>query len=224
VRIQVLYFGVIRERVSKKTREDLAVPHQTTVQDLLDRLYEEYPGLTALQSRFRIVVNKEFAGPDHILTDGDIAALIPPVAGGSQTYIRLTKQPLDLDEAINAIAEPDKGNIAFSVDLVRDHSLAGTKTIELEYEAYEEMAYEKFAEIIAQCQHDMPGIRIAIAHRLGKLKVGELIRIVAVGAPTRSLAYEALGTCADLVGAAPIWKKEIGPDSEEWVDSTCSPV
>jgi molybdopterin synthase catalytic subunit len=62
-----------------------------------------------------------------------------------------------------------------------------------------------------------------IHHRIGKLQVGEISVLVAVGSPHRSEAFRACQFAIDnLKHRAPIWKKEWyqGPDGQlsgQWV-------
>ena len=52
-------------------------------------------------------------------------------------------------------------------------------------------------------------MRLAIAHRTGRLEIGELAVIVAAGAPHRAEAFEACRFAIDtLKQRVPIWKKE----------------
>ena len=88
----------------------------------------------------------------------------------------------------------------------------------LEYEAYRGMAERKLAEIGGQLEKEMPGVRVAIVHRVGKLEVGELAVVIAASAPHRAQAFDACRAAIDrLKESVPIWKKEIAEDGEEWI-------
>jgi molybdopterin synthase catalytic subunit len=64
-----------------------------------------------------------------------------------------------------------------------------------------------------------PGVRVAIAHRVGHLEIGELAVVVAAAAPHRAEAFEACRFAIDrLKERVPIWKKEVSSDGAEWVD------
>ncbi|NES71198.1 MAG: molybdenum cofactor biosynthesis protein MoaE, partial [Okeania sp. SIO2D1] len=60
---------------------------------------------------------------------------------------------------------------------------------------------------------------VVIHHRVGRLKIGEISVLVAVGCPHRSEAFEACRYGIDtLKHTAPIWKKEHWADgSSSWV-------
>jgi len=64
--------------------------------------------------------------------------------------------------------------------------------------------------------------RIVIHHRIGRLQIGEVSVLVAVGCPHRQEAFAACSYGIDtLKHKAPIWKKEYWVDgSSNWVSIT----
>ncbi|RUA15787.1 MAG: molybdenum cofactor biosynthesis protein MoaE, partial [Clostridia bacterium] len=100
----------------------------------------------------------------------------------------------------------------------------------LEYEAYTEMAEAKLAEIGAEVQQRWPQVLdVAIAHRIGRLHVGESAVVIAVAAAHRDGIFEACAYAIDRIKhIAPIWKKEVTPSGDFWVegpvDETSPPV
>ena len=61
--------------------------------------------------------------------------------------------------------------------------------------------------------------RVAIAHRVGLLEIGELAVVVVAAAAHRAEAFEACRFAIDtLKETVPIWKKEVAIDGEYWVD------
>ena len=82
------------------------------------------------------------------------------------------------------------------------------KVLHLEYEAYEPMARKKLAEI-ADKMRERWEVDVAIAHRLGRLEIGETSLVVAVASPHRSEAFAACQYSVDRIKqTVPIWKKE----------------
>lgn len=76
--ITIFYFAGLREAAGKAQEEvDLA---GKTVGELSDWISGKYPHLSL--EAVRIAVNEEYALPEDVLQNGDIAALIPPVSGG----------------------------------------------------------------------------------------------------------------------------------------------
>jgi molybdopterin synthase catalytic subunit len=58
---------------------------------------------------------------------------------------------------------------------------------------------------------------IAVAHRIGSLRVGDVIVAICVGAPHRKDAFRACEFIIDeLKKTTPIWKKEVGLGKERW--------
>ena len=89
------------------------------------------------------------------------------------------------------------------------NNFKGGKTLYLEYEAYEPMAYAKMREIGAEIRAKFSIHRVAIVHRLGRLEIGETSVWIAVSAAHRGAAFDACRYAIDtLKRAVPIWKKE----------------
>jgi molybdopterin synthase catalytic subunit/molybdopterin converting factor small subunit len=212
--VTVLFFGVLRERVAKAKQAQVTLPEPATVGDLVDRLCGDYAGLQGLVSCISVAVNEEMARPEQRLTDGDTVALLPPIAGGAEPYARLTEQPLSVDEVVNAARDPRHGAVVTFTGWVREDG----DLLAMHYEAYESMARHSLADVALRSQRCGPKVRVALAHRIGELRVGDLIVVIAAAAPTRADAYEAARTCLELLKhETPIWKKEIRPAGDVWV-------
>jgi len=60
---------------------------------------------------------------------------------------------------------------------------------------------------------------VAIAHRVGRLAIGDLAVVIAAAAPHRAEAFEACRFAIDtLKQAVPIWKKEVTTSGESWIE------
>jgi molybdopterin synthase catalytic subunit len=215
IHLRLLYFAGVRER-AKRNEEALQLSAGATLATLLKHLLTTYPQLAPLKDHLRIAVNQEFAPLDCVLRDGDEVALIPPVSGGSGLF-RVTSEPLSLDEVVRAVSVEEHGGIATFTGVVRRIS-RGKRILRLEYEAYAPMAEREMAAIGAQLAAEMPGVRVAIVHRVGSLSVGEAAVVIATSAPHRAQAFDACRAAIDrLKQSVPIWKKEISEDGEEWI-------
>jgi molybdopterin synthase catalytic subunit len=213
--ITVLYFAVVRERLGRE-REEWTLPPGGCVRDLLDELQKAHPALGPLLPALRVSVNQAFVREEHPLADGDEVALIPPVSGGSGLY-RVTDQPLSLDEVVQAVSDESQGGLVTFTGVVRRHS-RGKTIVRLEYEAYAPMAERTMAQIGQAIASELPGVRVAIVHRVGVLAVGEAAVVIAASAPHRAQAFEACRAAIDrLKESVPIWKKEIADDGEAWI-------
>ena len=132
---------------------------------------------------------------------------------------QIVDSPIVADEVIRRVEDPGNGAICVFYGVVRDHALSGKSTSFLEYEAYAEMAEAKMAEIAAEIRERWGIDRVAMTHRIGRLGIGEPSVVIAVGTPHRKQAFDACEYAIDrLKEVVPVWKKEIGPDGEEWVE------
>ncbi len=136
--------------------------------------------------------------------------------------IELTTEKLSLDALTNAVAHAGAGAIATFIGTVRDHGVRdgqSSATSHLEYSAYEAMARREMATILDEAQQRWP-VRCAIAHRLGRLEIGEASVMVAVASAHRGESFEACRWVIDtLKKRVPIWKKEVAPDGDWWVEA-----
>lgn len=131
----------------------------------------------------------------------------------------ITFAPLSLEEVYALADDPANGAVVVMSGMVRNQT-DGKPVIALEYQAYEPMAIEVFKQIAAQIRQQWSDVtRVVIHHRTGKLSVGEISVLIAVGCPHRGEAFEACQYAIDtLKHNAPIWKKEHWSDgSTSWV-------
>lgn len=132
---------------------------------------------------------------------------------------QVVDHPIDAEDVVRRVRDPGNGAVCVFYGVVRDHALSGRQTSFLEYEAYREMAEAKMAEIAEDIRRRWGIAHVAMTHRVGRLGVGEPSVVIAVGTPHRKQAFEACEYAIDRLKAeVPIWKKEIGPDGEEWVE------
>ncbi|WP_243714014.1 molybdenum cofactor biosynthesis protein MoaE [Nostoc sp. 106C] len=131
----------------------------------------------------------------------------------------ITLAPLSIDEIYAKANDPANGAVVVMSGMVRNQT-DGKPVVSLEYQAYEPMALRVFSQIAADIRSLWPDVnRVVIHHRIGRLQVGEISVLVAVGCPHRSEAFEACRYAIDtLKHNAPIWKKEHWQDgSSSWV-------
>lgn len=132
--------------------------------------------------------------------------------------ILLTRDPLDRAALVAATTHSSVGGIVVFEGVVRDRA-RGKQIRYLEYETYEEMAREQILTIINNAQQRWGVERVAVAHRFGRLEIGEASVIIVVASPHRTEAFEACRYIIDtLKETVPIWKKEVATDGEAWVE------
>jgi molybdopterin synthase catalytic subunit/molybdopterin converting factor small subunit len=159
-------------------------------------------------------VNHAYAPRERELSEGDEVALIPPVSGGA---FRLSEEPLDPNDVIREVADEEAGGIATFIGATRVHSRGRTVRY-LDYEAYGGMAEKVMAELSEELKRKFDLCEVAIAHRIGRVEIGELSVVIAVSAPHRA---DALAACREAIDSlketVPLWKKEVYEGGEEWI-------
>jgi molybdopterin synthase catalytic subunit len=133
---------------------------------------------------------------------------------------RITPEPLDPLAIMAAVSSDAAGAISLFAGVVRNENLE--RRVEyLEYDAYPPMAERKMAEIADEVRARWPVNGIAMAHRTGRLEIGEASVIIAVSSPHRADAIEACHYAIDrLKATVPVWKKEVFEGGEEWLEGT----
>jgi molybdopterin synthase catalytic subunit/molybdopterin converting factor small subunit len=203
--VTVRLFAGLRERAGWSRREIDAA----TVGDVWPAL-----GLGDEPEGLLYAVNREYAGRERELRDGDEVALIPPVSGGA---FRVTEEPLSLESVVAEVADERAGGTATFTGTVRRQS-RGREVTQLEYEAYAEMAEDVMAQLAAELKRRHELCAVAIHHRVGRLEIGEASVVIAVSAPHRQAALAACREAIDtLKETVPLWKKEVYEGGEEWI-------
>lgn len=135
-----------------------------------------------------------------------------------EPFIQLTREPLDRDALVATVSHPSVGGIVVFEGVVRDNA-RGKQVHYLEYDVYEEMAQQQIHTIITEAQQRWGVERVAVAHRFGRLEIGEASVIIVVASPHRAEAFDACRYIIDtLKSTVPIWKKEVATNGEEWVE------
>lgn len=136
----------------------------------------------------------------------------------------LTHAPLQLADVVAQVARPEAGAVDLFLGVVRSPSDGRVVTL-LEYEAYHAMALAEMGRIVDEVAAELGDVRLAAAHRLGALAVGEVAVICAASAPHRAEAFVACRRLIDeLKRRVPIFKREHRPDGAHWVgweDARC---
>ncbi|MEO7145511.1 MAG: molybdenum cofactor biosynthesis protein MoaE [Bryobacteraceae bacterium] len=225
----MLFFGMLKD-ITGVSEDKLELAGGGSLAAVFEHYAARFPRLRELAPSIVLARNQEFAAPDAPVFDGDEVAFLPPVSGGSDVYTHeihdeaegnfyaLTRQPIDARAMVARLVRGEDGAVVCFEGVTRNNS-KGRQTESLNYECYEAMAVKTMAEIGRALAGAYAIGRIAIVHRLGRLKVGEASVVIVVTAPHRRPAFEASLEAIDrLKRLVPIWKKEYFVDGEVWVE------
>ena len=182
MKIKVNFFALYRERAGRK-QTTLDLSPGANVSQLVDEVRRLFPDLAPPAVNIVVAVNTEYAEPDMVLHDGDDIALIPPVSGG-EDMIEITHQSLEPESVTARVRKDTNGAVVTFLGTTRLFA-EGKKVLYLEYEAYEEMALKEMEKIRGEICSEWGIEDMAIAHRIGRVDIGEISLVVAVASPHR---------------------------------------
>ncbi len=133
-------------------------------------------------------------------------------------FFELTRESLDVGAITRRVVPPECGATVVLDGYVRQWT-SGKETLHLIYEAFEPMALAEMQKLFVRAREQFEIAHIGIAHRLGKLEIGETSVAIAVAAPHRKAAFAACEwLIRELKRSVPIWKKEFYADGSAWAD------
>jgi molybdopterin synthase catalytic subunit len=129
----------------------------------------------------------------------------------------LTDDIIDSNALIKRVMRRSDGAYVLFEGVVRDHH-EGRAVESIFYDAYRPMAEKEMDAIVREVRAQFPDVALAVLHRLGLLVVGDASIAIVASSPHRAEAFGACRLVIDRIKqTVPIWKKERGPDGEEWV-------
>ena len=129
----------------------------------------------------------------------------------------LTDSPIDPQALVRRVMRRSDGAYVLFEGVVRDHH-EGKAVESIFYDAYRPMAEKEMEKIVRDVEQAYPDVAVTVVHRLGLLVVGDSSIAIVAASPHRAEAFAACRTIIDRIKeTVPIWKKERGPDGEEWV-------
>jgi molybdopterin synthase catalytic subunit len=134
---------------------------------------------------------------------------------------RITKSPIDSAEILASVRDPSAGGTVLFLGTIRNRN-EGKVVRGLDYQVYREMAEKRMLEIEKQVKKKWPVKKMAMVHRYGSLKVGEVSVVVAVSCEHRAEAFEACRYAIDTIKQTlPLWKKErLKGGKQSWVQGS----
>ena len=130
---------------------------------------------------------------------------------------RVTKGPIDLQELVRFVTDPEAGAIATFIGTTRNNN-DGRTVIALDYDGYVQMAEKELARIGGEAEKRWQICRMAIVHRLGPVQITEASVVIAVSSGHRDAAFAACRfAIEEIKKTVPIWKKEVFEGGEVWI-------
>jgi len=224
-RVKILFFATLRDLVGQKELI-LELPNQLQVKELKKRLVELFPNLDSSIGSVLVSINRDYAFDEDFIPENAEIALFPPVSGGNEmhpTVFTITEDKLDLEELLAKITLPTTGAACLFIGMVREvtERTQPHETVYLEYESYKPMAEIKMQQVADEIREKWPSVEgIAIVQRIGHLLPGTPTVLIACSSAHRDTGvFEAARYGIDrLKEIVPIWKKEVSPSGEFWVE------
>jgi molybdopterin synthase catalytic subunit len=137
-------------------------------------------------------------------------------AAVENVFALISEQPLDRAAIESFVSTRADGAVVTFEGVIRNHD-HGDGVSALDYEAHPDA--ETFLREVCAEMALKSGLRVAAAHRIGHLVVGDVALIAAVAAPHRADAFAACALLVDLIKErVPIWKRQHLDDGvSEWV-------
>lgn len=104
--------------------------------------------------------------------------------------IEITETPLSPEKIVEKVKSSGSGCVVTYVGLIRDQS-QGKQVLSVEYQDLDGNAVNTLQEIADEAKRRWPVENVAISHRIGKLKVGEINLVVAVASAHRQEGFAA---------------------------------
>ncbi len=229
MQVKIMLFATLRQAAGVPIIR-IEVSDEAVVADIRTTLMERYPATAGMFQRALAAVNQQYATEDLKIEKGAEIAFFPPVSGGSDlpTICKLTRRPVRIDSLVERITLNTTGAVAVFTGVIRGKtSRAGfPDTAALTYEAYKPMALSKMQQIATEIRERWTAVEgIAIVQRLGTMHPRTVTVVIACSSPHRDEGvFEAARYGIDrLKEIVPVWKKEISPDGETWVEGDYIP-
>ena len=130
---------------------------------------------------------------------------------------RIARAPIVLERLVRAVRDPAAGALVVFLGTTRNRN-AGRRVVRLEYEAYGRMAVAEMRRLAAQAKRRWPVRKVAMAHRVGPVPIGQASVAIVVSAGHRAPAFAACRWLIDRLKAiVPIWKREHFRGGQVWI-------
>lgn len=226
MRVRVLFFGQVKDYVGSSS-DEIDLPSGSSLETVFRHYSSQEPKLAAMAGSVAMARNQRFAHPTEAVEDGDEVAIMPPVSGGfgwlasvdrNGVFAAVTRDPIDSKSLVERTQGDGDGAVIVFEGVVRDNS-GGRQTLYLDYECYVPLAAQQLEEIGRGLLERHAIHRIALVHRIGRLRIREASVSIVVASAHRRPAYQAsLEAINEVKRKVPVWKKEYFADGEVWVE------
>src|SRR2546426_12511372 len=103
---------------------------------------------------------------------------------------RIARAPIVLERLVRAVRDPAAGALVLFLGTTRNRN-AGRRVVRLEYEAYGRMAVAEMRRLAAEAKRRWPIRKVAMAHRIGPVPIGQASVAIVVSAGHRAPAVAA---------------------------------
>lgn len=133
-----------------------------------------------------------------------------------QVKILISQATLSIDEAINFVDAEQNGCANVFIGKVRNNNL-GREVLAVSYDAHNVLCIKILEDIANEAIEKFDNrLKVFISHFKGKLEIGGISVVIAVGSPHRDAAFLASRyIIEELKKRAPIWKKEHYIDGDD---------
>jgi molybdopterin synthase catalytic subunit len=132
--------------------------------------------------------------------------------------IELTYKPISPDIVVNKVKTDSSGCVVTYIGLIRDYS-RGKPVLSVEYSDAQATAEGRLQAIASEIRQKWQINNIAICHRIGKLKVGDINLVIAIAATHRQEGFAACQYAIDqFKQKLPTRKKETYQNDSTWVE------
>jgi len=144
------------------------------------------------------------------------------------TLVAITEDEIDLNDLIAQVTLDSTGAAAIFTGMVRGVTSRDNphETVYLEYESYKPMAEAKMNQVAEEIRSRWPTVEgIAIIQRVGRLYPRTPTVLIACTAAHRDTGvFDAARYGIDrLKEIVPVWKKEVSPTGETWIEGDYFP-
>jgi len=227
---KIIFFAKLKDIVGK-TEMEFDLREGSKVADLKREVLQKFPNLQEYVDIMMVSINQNFAFDDDPIPENSEIALFPPVSGGAMDeddFVDVIDNDFEFNSLINDVIEKQTGAVVMFTGVIRgetndpEHPI----TTGLVYEAYVPMAKAKMLQIAEETRSRWPSIqKIVIIQRIGYMDAGTPTIVVICSAAHRNTGvFDAAKYGIDRVKeVVPIWKKEIGPDGQSWIEGDYIP-